>query len=110
MTCIAVDDVVTPRAQNPTAEISQPCLNQRFPTVMLQGQTNTVMDSHRDRQAALSFFKKAHLLGDSAANILMGQLGSGCKVEHRRSLECAESVKGVSLHKARSSASAPVET
>lgn len=31
---------------------------------------------NKDMQAALSFFKKAHLLGDSAANILMGQLGT----------------------------------
>ncbi|CAE7810338.1 TRPT1, partial [Symbiodinium necroappetens] len=31
---------------------------------------------NKDMQAALSFFKKVHLLGDSAANILMGQLGT----------------------------------
>ncbi|CAE7658208.1 AGMAT [Symbiodinium sp. CCMP2592] len=31
---------------------------------------------NKDTQAALSFFNKVHVLGDSAANILMGQLGT----------------------------------
>ncbi|CAE7217966.1 AGMAT [Symbiodinium sp. KB8] len=42
---------------------------------------------NKDMQAALSFFKKAHLLGDSAANILMGQLG-GVLAQSEIKCEC----------------------
>ena len=62
----ADDHVVTPWGQNPTPDMSQPCLNQRFLTVMLQGRRNRLVHSRKLQVSGPTGFESAAGIGSAS--------------------------------------------